>query len=292
MSYLIDERSIKYFIEHGGKFLFTDTNYKLYTKEHLVNSIHFPSAALRTASFVQSNVCHSNGIIPVQYMEDQCIIRMFVNCGLSKNDHICVYGGQDEDVYACIFVLYTLYKFGYNHVYYLNCDWTKLPKKYITQEFPQWRYVRETKFGKKNMSFTPDEVHHLLQQGKHKFIDVRSHSDHIGKTGVWMVKGHIPGAYNVFWKELFVQVKNEKNEMIPSQKFISMNELKKKFSAFNQHDKICVYCNTGSEGSIGIFVLKLLFGWSNVRLFEKSFGSYQYLHQICPELYPIVKDKA
>ena len=95
----------------------------------------------------------------------------------------------------------------------------------------------------------------------------------------------------IFWKDLFVKVENDKKELIPSQKFIKFSEIKKKFEKFlNPNDNICVYCNTGSEGTIGIFVMKFLFGWKKAKLFEKSYGSYQYLHQICPDLYPIVKN--
>ena len=290
-NYFIDEKNIKNFVENKTKFLFTDTNYKDYTKEHLINSIHFPSACLRTSGFVQSNICKSNGIIPVQYIDDNCLMQLFRNCGLSRKDHICVYGGQDEDVYACIFVLYTLYKFGFNNIYYLNCDWKNLPKKYFTQEFPEWKHNAGEKFIVRDLSFSPDDVYSLILSEKIKFLDVRSPSDYSGETGVWLVKGHIPGAYNIFWKDLFVKVENDKKELIPSQKFIKFSEIKKKFEKFlNPNDNICVYCNTGSEGTIGIFVMKFLFGWKKAKLFEKSYGSYQYLHQICPDLYPIVKN--
>ena len=290
-TYFIDEKNIKKFLELGGKFLFTDTNYKDFTKGHIINSIHFPSASLRTSRFVSSKLCSNNGIVPLQYVDDDSIQKMFMNTRIYKKDYICVYGGQDEDVYSSIFVLYTLYKYGYNKIYYLNCDWKLLHSKYITLEFPQWKPYKEDTLNVKNLSFTPDEVYYLLQNKTCKFLDVRSNSDYEGKTGVWMIKGHIPTAYNIFWKELFINVENDKKEMIPSQKFLKINELKKKFTKFfNKDDRIAVYCNTGSEGSVGIFVMKFLFGWEHIKLFEKSFGTYQYLHQICPDLYPIKKN--
>ena len=182
-NYFIDEKNIKNFVENKTKFLFTDTNYKDYTKEHLINSIHFPSACLRTSGFVQSNICKSNGIIPVQYIDDNCLMQLFRNCGLSRKDHICVYGGQDEDVYACIFVLYTLYKFGFNNIYYLNCDWKNLPKKYFTQEFPEWKHNAGEKFIVRDLSFSPDDVYSLILSEKIKFLESKHDKESKKETG-------------------------------------------------------------------------------------------------------------
>jgi 3-mercaptopyruvate sulfurtransferase SseA len=289
-SYLIDDKNIKNFLKIGGKFLFTDVNYKDYTKGHILNSIHFPSASLRNTSFNFSEICINDGMLPLQYIDSECIIKLFRNARLYKKDYICVYGGKDEDVYACIFVLYTLYKFGFTKIYYLNYNWNLLPPEYITLEFPMWKKYKEDIFTIKNTSVSPDDIYHLLQTQKYKFLDVRSKTDYEGKTGVWMVKGHIPTAFNIFWKSLFVASKENTNQEVPTQKFIDMNELKQKFKKyFNENDKIIVYCNTGSEGSVAFFIMKLLFGWKNIKLFEKSFGSYQYLHQICPDYYPIAK---
>ena len=68
--------------------------------------------------------------------------------------------------------------------------------------------------------------------------------------------------FNIFWKTLFIQSKNDKKEEVPSQRFIDINELKQKFKKyFNENDKIIVYCNTGSEGSVAVFIMKFLFGW-------------------------------
>lgn len=286
---LIDEKNIKKFLDIGGKFLFTDVNYKDYTKGHILNSIHFPSACLRSTSFNFSDTCVNDGMLPVQYVDSESIIKLFKNARLYKKDYICVYGGMDEDVYACIFVLYTLYKFGFTKLYYLNYNWKLLSPTCITLEFPTWRKYKEDTFSIKNISVSPDDIYDILQTNKCKFLDVRSPSDYEGKTGVWMVKGHIPTAFNIFWKKLFIQSKNDKKEEVPSQRFIDIHELKQKFKKyFNENDKIIVYCNTGSEGSVAVFIMKFLFGWKNIKLFEKSFGSYQYLHQICPEFYPIV----
>jgi 3-mercaptopyruvate sulfurtransferase SseA len=288
---LVDERNIKKFLEKSGKFLFTDVNYKDYTKGHIVNSIHFPSACLRSASFNFSEICINDGMLPVQYIDDISIIRLFQNARLYKKDHICIYGGVDEDVYASIFVIYTLYKFGFTRLYYLNCNWKKLPQVYITLEFPMWKKCKDDIFTIKKISVDPDDMYDILQKNKHKLLDVRSPSDYAGETGVWAVKGHIPTAVNIFWKSLFVQSKNDKNETVPSQKLLDTKDLKRIFKEyFNEDDKIIVYCNTGSEGSVAVFILKLLFGWKNIKLFEKSFGSYQYLHQICPDYYPIMKN--
>jgi len=287
--HLINEKNIKKFLDLGGKFLFTDTNYKDYTRGHILNSIHFPSACLRNTSFNFSDVCINDGMLPVQYIDTECIIKLFVNARLYKKDYICVYGGKDEDVYACIFVLYTLYKFGFTKIYYLNCDWKLLPPIYITLEFPAWKKYKEDVFSIKNSSINPDEIYHLLQTKKYKLLDVRSKTDYEGKTGVWMVKGHIPTAVNIFWKDFFY-ASTEKKELISEQKMLDINQLKQKFKKyFNENDNIIVYCNTGSEGSVAFFIMKFLFGWKNIKLFEKSFGSYQYLHQICPKFFPVVK---
>jgi 3-mercaptopyruvate sulfurtransferase SseA len=299
---LIDEKNIDKFLLLNGKFLFTDTNYKEYTNNHLINSIHFPSASLRNTNFNSSNICKNDGLVPLQYVNDNSISNLFINSGLSLNDYICVYGGVDEDVYACIFVLYTLYKFGFKNLYYLNCNWKKLPNKYFTLDFPIWNRINNEKFTIKNLAFEPDDVLNIINSNKYKLLDVRSPSDFKGDTGVWKIKGHIPGAYNLFWKSVLINenIKNyvKKNNKIVSetktiatQKFINMNQIKQKLKLlkFNKNDNICVYCNTGSEGTLMFFVLKFLMKWNNIKLFEKSFGNYQYLHQICPNLYPIVK---
>ena len=181
---LIDEKNIKKFLDIGGKFLFTDVNYKDYTKGHILNSIHFPSACLRSTSFNFSDICVNDGMLPVQYVDSESIIKLFKNARLYKKDYICVYGGIDEDVYACIFVLYTLYKFVFTKLYYLNYNWRLLSPIYITLEFPTWRKYKEDTFSIKNTSVSPDDIYDILQTNKCKFLDVRSQSDYEGKTSV------------------------------------------------------------------------------------------------------------
>lgn len=283
----IDEQNLENFISEQGKFLFTDASYRIYVEKHLVNAIHFPNTIFRNTGFNSSNVCKNNGLIPLQNIDSDCISQLFNNCGLSIDDRICVYGGQDDDVYGCLFVYYQLFKFGFKNIYVLNCDWTKLPEKYLTRDFPFW-YKSNNKYNITSLDFDPDDVVKISKNPHFNILDVRPPTDYRGETSVWQGKGHLPSAYNLFWKDVLVK---DPVTGKATQKFIPISEIRKKIKPFNfdPYNTVCCYCNTGSEGALMFFVFKILLEWDGpVKLFEKSFGNYQYLNSLSPEKFPIV----
>lgn len=118
------------------------------------------------------------------------------------------------------------------------------------------------------MSANLGDVKAALSGGKVKFIDARPAENYTGEANVWVRNGHIPGAVNVTWKTLM----DEKNP----HKLKPPAEIQKIFAdaGITKDDDIIFYCGTSREASLEYVILKHLFGFPRVRLYEGSWAEY------------------
>lgn len=293
MSRLIDSYSIDSFIEKKGIFLYTSVAFLEFTKSHLINALHFPSASLRNTRVLgqQCDCKENNGMIPVQLIDTKSLFTLIKNARLSKKYPICVYSEPGEDVLTATLVATTLYFCGFD-VYYLNCYFKTLDPKYLTQDFISLKKVDEKlKFNINTISI--DKT--LKQCKKHcentKILDVRPKTAYDGTSNFFKVNGHVPCALNLLWKKIFVPAPIETDVNYPSNVYKSKEEIEQLLNDIGifGNNKIILYCFSSLELTSMLFAMLFILEWKNVYQMDGAFITYQYLNQICPLKYPVIK---
>ncbi|GGK07712.1 thiosulfate sulfurtransferase [Lentibacillus kapialis] len=109
-----------------------------------------------------------------------------------------------------------------------------------------------------------DEVQEKLQNQAATLIDSRSQERYLGKTEPLYIKaGHIPGAKNFFWKNVFDEKGQWKGTV----------ELEKNFGSLSKDDEIIVSCGSGVSACPNVLALKTA-GFENVKLYPGSFSDW------------------
>lgn len=95
-------------------------------------------------------------------------------------------------------------------------------------------------------------------------IDSRAHDRYLGQNETMdQVGGHIPGAINFFWKDLF----NEDGS------YKSTEELEKHFETVDKEAEIVVYCGSGVSATPNVLALEQA-GFKSVRLYPGSWSDW------------------
>ena len=122
-------------------------------------------------------------------------------------------------------------------------DFKALPRKDLTIKYSDFLRIKDD-----------DDVVH---------IDSRSSAQYQGKSP-WPKEGHIPGAINIPWSEMFS--KDNLTKLRPKRGLVKL---------FAQHGitrekKVVCHCGSGRKAAAQLVVLKWFLGYPNVRLFEGS----------------------
>lgn len=285
---IINESNILKFLVSGGKFLYAGTDYANYTRNHIINAIHFPASVLRNTSTYPNSIRGADALVPVQPINDESIKSMFRNARLSLKDYICVYSEIDTDIIDAFYVIYVLQAYGFKNVYYLNEEYRKLNPDLLTQDYPTWAPVLCENYEFTNDTIQAQEFALLNKLRKIVPFDVRPPNAFAGLEKRFKVNGHAPNAVNLFWKRFFVPIST--SPLVVSNKLLPLAEIEKILAetGLNSNQNIVLTCNTGSEITSDAFILRTLLGWKKVVLFAGSWNVYQYLHQIKPEEFPVV----
>jgi 3-mercaptopyruvate sulfurtransferase SseA len=286
---LIDESNILHFLLAGGKFIYAGTNYANYTSSHILNAIHFPASTLRNSSLYPNTVRGANAIVPVQPIDEESIKKLFRDARLSTQDKICVYAEPDSDLLDAFYVIYVLQAFGFRNVSYLNTEFRKLDPQFLTQDYPIWVPVLCEDYSFTDITIQAQEFALLNKLGAITPLDVRPPNAFAGLEKRFKVNGHAPNAVNIFWKRFFVPVTT--SPLVVSNRLKPLPEIEQILAenGFTSETNTVLTCNTGSEITSDAFVLIDLLGWKKTRLFAGSWNVYQYLHQVDPEQFPVVK---
>ena len=95
-------------------------------------------------------------------------------------------------------------------------------------------------------------------------IDSRAHERYLGQNETMdPVGGHIPGAINFFWKDLF----NEDGS------YKSTEELEKHFETVDKEAEIVMYCGSGVSATPNVLTLEQA-GFKSVRLYVGSWSDW------------------
>lgn len=115
-----------------------------------------------------------------------------------------------------------------------------------------------------NLFIEITEVKEKLKSNEAILLDSRSYERYIGKTEpLYHKAGHIPGAKNFFYQDVFNEDGTWKNE----------DQLRETFSALKRDDELIVSCGSGVSACVNIIGLKRA-GYKNVKLYPGSFSDW------------------
>lgn len=112
-----------------------------------------------------------------------------------------------------------------------------------------------------------DFIYPRLGDPYYQILDVRSEAEYLGETlnpgldGAPLKAGHIPGAFNINYKDNWASKKTKALK--------SYAQLAEMYRGLNSTAGVMTYCHSARRGSFGYFVLRLL-GFDDVMLYDNS----------------------
>src|SRR5699024_2288417 len=186
------------------------------------------------------------------------------NIGIDHHTTVVVYDQQNDMFAARLWWL--LQYAGHEDVHLLDGgieQWVEAGRD-VTTEIP----ALEAKEFKPNIreedAVDINEVKEKLQNRSATLIDSRSRERYLRETEpLYKKAGHIPGAKNFFWKNVFDA----------DGKWKGTAELGENFGSLSKDDEIIVSCGSGVSACPNVLALKSA-GFKNVKLYPGSFSDW------------------
>lgn len=265
MSHIVSVHWLRNRMQFDDTLAIIDTRYDLndpnlgkdlYKKSHIPGAIYFD-----LKDHLSGKVKKHGGSHPLPSVED--FAKTIGEHGIDNITTIIVYD-DGNNMYASR-AWWMFHYIGHKAVYILDGGFNAwMNKGYeVTEEVPK----------RKRKTFTPepvdmtvhiDELKKKLQNKSAVLIDSRSRERYLGKEEpLYHKAGHIPGAKNFFWQEVFTEDGFWKSE----------EKLREHFTSLNKTDEIIVSCGSGVSACPNIVALKML-GYKNVKLYPGSFSDW------------------
>ncbi|MCJ7443860.1 MAG: sulfurtransferase [Methanotrichaceae archaeon] len=241
-----------------------------YIMGHLPNAIYLNEGVLRSSV---------NGL-PAMYVPPESIEPILSRCGLNPNVPVIVYSATGNyskctaglgDGLEQTMMAYSLIRFGHNHVYILDGGLEKWKSEghELTKIFPKWKLSTFKVDVRREFFIEYDEFKKIKDNDNVILFDARPFAVY-EEGGLWIKKGHIPGAFSLPWRSLMT---NENAKLLKSDA-----ELKEIVGKFNiTADKtLLIYCGTGREATNEFLFFKFYLGHDKVRIYEGSFTEWSY----------------
>jgi thiosulfate/3-mercaptopyruvate sulfurtransferase len=201
--------------------------------------------------------------------------RLISTAGITKNDHVVIYGDQNNWFAAYAFWLFKYYN--HANVSLMNGGrkrWELDGRAFVNvaPTFPKSNY----KVDKVNAHVRADRQFILdrLEQPAFALVDVRSPDEYAGKiiappgmTETAQRAGHIPGASNIPWSKAV-------NEDGTYKSAAELRELYSSQGVNGDARDIVAYCRIGERSSHSWFALTYLLGYQNVRNYDGSWTEW------------------
>ena len=239
----------------------TQPNVHDYIQEHIPGAVYLTEGVLRV----------SNRGFPTSYSPDACIQESFRRAGLKADLPAVVYTGKGVfsgrgDGLAQVMMAYTLAKYGHDTVYILDggIDGWKSEGKELSQEFPSVEPSGFTINVRNDYAVGYDEFQKIKDNDDVIVLDARPKAFYEGTSGPWRTRGHIPGAISLPWRSLM----DDANPAL----FKSNDELDTILEGHgvDRFRTVICTCGTGREATNEFVLLKWLYRYPNVRLYEGS----------------------
>ena len=201
--------------------------------------------------------------------------RLLSNAGITKNDHVVIYGDQNNWFAAYAFWLFKYYN--HANVSLMNGGrkrWELDGRAFVNvaPTFPKSDY----RVDKVNAHVRADRQFILdrLEQPAFALVDVRSPDEYAGKiiappgmTETAQRAGHIPGASNIPWSKAV-------NEDGTYKSAAELRDLYSSQGVNGEARDIVAYCRIGERSSHSWFALTYLLGYQNVRNYDGSWTEW------------------
>jgi len=237
-----------------------------YIAGHLPNAVNIADTAFRGP----------NGVLPVQYWENNKLGEIFAKSGVANNSRVLVYS-SGNDVLGATMVAYLLERSGVNDIYVLDGGFAgyKAAGQTTTKQFPRYSAGTFTVKDNPAIRVSLQQVEQLIGKPGVAFIDPRPPELFRGEKDIWVRNGHIPGARNIPWPT-FTEANNAQENLKNPHKLKSLDEIRKLLAerGIKPSDDIVVTCSTGREATLQYLVLKHLLNYPKVRIYEGSWTEY------------------
>ncbi len=212
-----------------------------------------------------------NGLLPVQYWEQQKIEALFRAAGVNNDSSVVIYS-DGSNILGTSMVAYLLERSGkQGQVSILDGGYkgykeAGLP---ITKEFPQYASGNFTLKDNPTIRVGLEQVRGFIGNAKVTLIDPRPPALFAGEENLFIRNGHIPGANNIPWPTFTAGESN-------FHQLKSLDEIRSLMAqrGITPEDDIIVTCSTGREATLQYVVLKHVLGYPKVRIYEGSWTEY------------------
>lgn len=235
-----------------------------YVQEHIPGATYLTEGVLRVSS---------RGF-PGSYSPNACLQESFRRAGIDADSPVVVYTGKGAfsgagDGLGQTMMAYTLAKYGHNRVYLLDggIDTWKNEGRELSQDYPAVEPSSFTVEVRDDYPIGYEEFRQIKDNDDVVVLDARPAKVYGGK-GPWRKAGHIPGAVNLPWKSLM----DDANPAL----FKSNDELDMILEdhGVDRSKTVICTCGTGREATNEFVLLKWLYLYPNVRLYEGSFTEW------------------
>lgn len=263
LRYIITPQEAYERMKRGERIVFIDARSNLQQPdegEEMYKQEHIPGAFyVHLERDLSSEVKKHGGNHPLPNIDT--FAEMLRSFGVHNDTQIIVYG-DGNDMFAPR-ALFLIYYAGHEQVVILDGG------------FPAWKrlgYPTSTKIPeKKNGTFQPNVKDNLIvhmedvrKSEDNTIIDSRAKERYEGKVEPLYAKaGHIPGAVNYFWEDIFRDDGTWKEK----------DELQAHFKQLRKRDEIIVSCGSGVSACANFIALKLC-GYNRVKLYPGSFSDW------------------
>ena len=235
-----------------------------YIQEHIPGAVYLTEGILRV----------SNRGFPGSYSSNACLQESFRRVGIKADTPVVVYTGKGAfsgtgDGLGQTMMAYSLAKYGHNAVYVLDggIDAWKSEGRELSQDYPAVESSDFTAEVRDDYAIGYEEFSRIKDNDDVIVLDARPAAVYEGK-GPWRKAGHIPGAVNLPWKSLMDETNparlrsNDELDMILEEHGVDRSRT------------VICSCGTGREATNEFVLLKWLYLYPNVRIYEGSFTEW------------------
>lgn len=235
-----------------------------YIQEHIPGAVYLTEGVLRV----------SNRGFPTPYSPIGCLQESFQRAGIEADSPVVVYTGKGAfsgwgDGLGQTMMAYTLAKYGHNTVYLLDggLDQWKSEGRELSQEYPTVEPSGFTVQARDDYAIGYEEFVQTKDNDDVVLLDARPAKMYQGQ-GPWRRPGHIPGAVNLPWRSL---MDDANPALLKSNDELDM--ILEDHGVDRSRTVICS-CGTGREATNEFVLLKWLYRYPDVRLYEGSFTEW------------------
>lgn len=216
--------------------------------------------------------------LPAMYVPAESLQLVLCRAGIDPNRTTVVYSAAGRysrcaaglgDGLEQTMMAYSLIRFGHNSVYILDGGLEKWKEDGgdLTKVFPELRPSSFKIQLQRDYFVEYDEFKRLRERKDVIVFDARPFEVY-KDGGLWIKRGHIPGAYSLPWRSL---MSKDNPKLMKSDE--ELRELVGKFN-ITSDKTLLIYCGTGREATNEFLFFRFYLGHEKVKIYEGSFTEW------------------